>query len=327
MNKIAIVGLGYWGPNLVRNFCSFLPKKNVVVCDFDKDKVNEMYVRHRVESVESYTKILDDSSIDAVVLATPPVTHFVMTKHALECGKHVLVEKPLALSSKDAISLNGLAYNQNLTLMCDHTYLYNSAVIKLKELVDSDNFGDIKYINSSRVNLGRFNKSINVVWDLATHDISIINYLVGRIPKLVRATGQKGAQDFQIDNAYINLEYDNGLIANIHVSWLFPFKVRRMVVGGDKQTILWDDMLKDKKLQRYNQIFTEKSGNINCSSSDAEIIPFKEIEALQSMTKEFIQSIVEKRESHTSGEKSYDIIRILEAAQISLANNGLPILI
>ncbi len=330
MIKVAIVGLGYWGPNLVRNFCSFLPKENIVVCDLDQEKVNAMYVKHRVESVDSYSKILNDESIDAVVLATPPHTHFRMTHNALECGKHALVEKPLAMSSKDAITLNRLAYDKDLILMCDHTYLYNSAVIKLKRIIQSGNFGEVKYINSSRVNLGKFNKFINVVWDLATHDVSIIDYLVQKNPKLVRATGQKVAQSDQVDNAYVNLEYDNGMVANIHVSWVSPFKVRRMVIGGENETILWDDMLTgSQKIQIYQQHIKvhDNSNEIKCTSNGPISTAWSEKEALESMAREFVSCIIGENEPLTSGDKSYDIIKTLEAVQISMTNGGLPILI
>ncbi|UCH84192.1 MAG: Gfo/Idh/MocA family oxidoreductase, partial [Candidatus Latescibacterota bacterium] len=243
MLRVGVIGCGYWGPNLVRNF-SQLPESEVAACaDLDGNRLARMDVLYpKINKTKDYSELLADDEISAIVVATPPETHIKIAMDALNAGKHVFVEKPLATSSADCESLLETAKKSNLTLMVGHTFVYTAAVKKIKDVIDSGELGDILYINTTRVNLGIFQEHINVVWDLAPHDVSILNYILDGRPDEVSAHGHSYIRDGVEDVAFLTFRYPGNILAHIHVSWLNPNKIRKTTVVGSKKMLVYDDV-------------------------------------------------------------------------------------
>ncbi|MEX2286353.1 MAG: Gfo/Idh/MocA family oxidoreductase, partial [Planctomycetaceae bacterium] len=259
MISVAVAGAGYWGPNLIRNFAACPDARLVAVCDRDEARLRKVCaVYPAVEQVRDFDFLLGRSDIDAIAIATPVQTHSPLGLAALQAGKHVLVEKPLAASVSDAQDLVQLAGQQGLTLMVDHTYIYSPPVRKIKALVDSGEIGDLYYIDSVRINLGLFQHDVNVVWDLAPHDLSIMDFLIGRLPKSLSAFGTCHADNHREieDVAYLNLDFGDGLMASFHVNWLSPVKVRHFIVGGSQKSIVYNDLEPAEKLKVYDRGIT-----------------------------------------------------------------------
>lgn len=336
MVRAAIIGCGYWGPNLIRNFHDH-PNADVrYVCDSNPAPLEGISRRYpTVRTINDYQEVLADAEVDAVVVATPVDTHFPIAKAALEAGKHVMVEKPLTDSSATAEELIELADKNGRILMVDHTFLFTSAVKKMKEIVEAGELGNLYYIDSVRVNLGLFQHDINVVWDLGPHDISIVNYLVGRMPEGVSAVGASHVGGALEDVAYVTLNYSGNLLVHFHVNWLAPAKVRRMIVGGSKKMLVWDDIEPSEKIKVYDSGVTVKplpdgqpdKGEIyktliQYRTGDMLAPRLENVEALRGVVSHFIESIELGCAPVTDGRMGLDVIRILEATDRSIKAHG-----
>ena len=333
MIKIGIVGMGYWGPNLYRNFDSskdFLVK---YICDRDLKLLKKISVSNKFTSkVNNYKKIINDSDIQAVVIATPVSTHYSLAKECLEAGKHVFVEKPLADSSKKCQNLINIAKKNSLTIFVDHTFLYTSAVNKMKEIASKKDFGNLLYYDSTRINLGLIQNDINVMWDLAVHDLAILNFIENRKPKIVSAVGHKHFKSKPVTSAYLTVKYDNNFVAHINVNWLSPVKIRQTILGGSKKMILYNDLEPSDKIKVFNKgvdvIRNENSPSnlVEYKVGDTFLPNLKNIEALKTAVLEFKKMIHNKKyKSRSTGQNGMDVVKLLEAADKSMANNGRPV--
>jgi predicted dehydrogenase len=325
--KIAIVGLGYWGPNLIRNFVVADGVEEVGCYDIDAVQLRLTKQRYpNVRVFQSYEDVLD-SDMDAVAIATPVSTHFPLGKKALEGGKHLLLEKPMAATVAQCEELIDLAAKKNLRLMVDHTFIYTGAVQKIKEIVTQGTIGDIYYFDSVRVNLGLFQHDVNVLWDLAPHDISIMDYVLDRWPKAVSAFGADHINSVE-DVAYLVIHFDSGLIAHFHVNWLAPVKIRRILIGGSKKMIVYDDMEPSEKVKVYDKgvELTTREGIystlVQYRTGDMFAPRLQTSEALSLLAREFVGALQSKRPGLTDGRRGLNVVRILEAAQLSIRNNG-----
>ena len=333
MIKIGIVGMGYWGPNLYRNFDSskdFLVK---YICDRDLKLLKKISVSNKFTSkVNNYKKIINDSDIQAVVIATPVSTHYSLAKECLEAGKHVFVEKPLADSSKKCQNLINIAKKNSLTIFVDHTFLYTSAVNKMKEIASKKDFGNLLYYDSTRINLGLIQNDINVMWDLAVHDLAILNFIENRKPKIVSAIGHKHFKSKPVTSAYLTIKYDNNFVAHINVNWLSPVKIRQTILGGSKKMILYNDLEPSDKIKVFNKgvdvIKNENSPSnlVEYKVGDTFLPNLKNREALKTAVLEFKKMIHNKKyKSRSTGQNGMDVVNILEAADKSMKNNGRPV--
>jgi len=333
--RIGMIGVGYWGPNLIRNF-SELDDARVVACsDLSQERLNKISKRvPGIKCTTNFEELLNDSEVDAVVIATPVSTHFPIAKAALEHGKHVMIEKPLADSADNALALVELAKKYDRILMVDHTFIYTSAVRKIRELLDSGDLGEVLYFDSVRVNLGLFQKDITVVWDLAPHDLSIMDYLLRAEPIAVSATGASHAGNNIANIAYMTLRFPNNLLAHFHVNWLAPVKIRQTLIGCSKKMIVYDDMEPTDKIRVYDKGITingsaEKRYQtlVGYRTGDVLIPKIDTTEALQRVAQEFVDSINQKRAPLTDGVAGYRVVCLLEAAQKSLEANGQEVLL
>ena len=333
MIKIGIVGMGYWGPNLYRNFDSskdFLVK---YICDRDLKLLKKISVSNKFTSkVNNYKKIINDSDIQAVVIATPVSTHYSLAKECLEAGKHVFVEKPLADSSKKCQNLINIAKKNSLTIFVDHTFLYTSAVNKMKEIASKKDFGNLLYYDSTRINLGLIQNDINVMWDLAVHDLAILNFIENRKPKIVSAVGHKHFKSKPVTSAYLTIKYDNNFVAHINVNWLSPVKIRQTILGGSKKMILYNDLEPSDKIKVFNKgvdvIKNENSPSnlVEYKVGDTFLPNLKNREALKTAVLEFKKMIHNKKyKSRSTGQNGMDVVKLLEAADKSMVNNGRPV--
>jgi len=326
--KIAVVGLGYWGPNLVRNFLATDDVENVVCCDIHVKRLEKISKKfHGVETTESFDSLLSRSDIDAIVLATPVSTHYPLGMKVLEAGKHLLVEKPLTLKASDAEGLIEKAEKEGLTLMVDHTFVYTGAVRKIKDYLVNQEIGDILYFDSVRVNLGLFQHDTNVIWDLAPHDISIMDYLLKKKPLSVMAVGVRHFNG-QEDMAYIVVNFADNLIAHFHVNWISPVKVRKILIGGTKLMVVYDDMEPSEKIRMYNKGVDIKGKDslyqtlVQYRTGDMFAPHVQQSEALGLMAEDFLHSIRTKKKPLSDGESGLNVVRVLEAADRSLRLGG-----
>ncbi len=326
--KIGVVGFGYWGPNLVRNFLS-LRGVDGVVC-FDSSEKRLQIARQKfpsLETVSSYDALLARKDVQAVAIATPVSTHFQLGIKALEAGKHLLLEKPMAESSEQCAQLIDRAASKKLVLMVDHTFVYTGAVRKIKELIDDGRLGEIMYFDSVRVNLGLFQHDTNVVWDLAPHDLSIMDYLIGLDPVGVSAIGSKHFSDKE-DIAYITVRYSSQLLAHFHVNWMSPVKVRKILIGGSKLMAVYDDMEPSEKVKVYDKGVDIKEREsiykvlVEYRTGDMWAPKIDQNEALALMTNEFLDAINDGKRPITDGRAGMKVVKILEAAQESLRQGG-----
>lgn len=333
MIRTGIIGCGYWGPNLVRVFNDVRGGQVVAVCDRDPGRIEA--IRQRYPHTEGHTdadELIARPDVDLVAVATPVDSHFALARKALEHGKHVLVEKPFTRTSAQAEELIELAARQGVLLAVDHTFLFTPAVEKLKEFFDSQSLGRINYIDSVRINLGLIQEEIDVVWDLAPHDLSIIGYLLGRMPERVVATGKCHTIAGQVDIAYINLDFGEGLIANLHLNWLSPVKVRRMIFGGDRKMAIFDDLSASEKVRVYDSgavpvgDATGEQGKrlrrIDYRVGDIWTPHLRPAEALSVEAANLVESIEQGTPLRVDGQAGLRVIRILEACRRSLDNDG-----
>ncbi|RKY84779.1 gfo/Idh/MocA family oxidoreductase, partial [candidate division KSB1 bacterium] len=328
--NIGVIGCGYWGPNLIRNFV-FNEKTDVVsVCDLRKERLDFIKrVYPFVDITDKSEEVTSDNRIDAIAISTPPSTHYVLAKSALENGKHVLIEKPMTVSSEEGEELIEIAEKNNKILMVDHTYVFTTAVRKIKEIYDSGEIGDVLYYDSVRINLGLFQQDINVIWDLAPHDLSIMNYILQKDYKKVSAIGVSHANP-EIENiAYMTVHFDENLIAHFHLNWLAPVKIRLTLIGGSKKMIVYDDMEPTDKVKVYDKgieirNIPEEVYNILISyrTGDIYIPKIENIEALKIETDHFAHCVETGEKPVTDGEFGLTVVKILEAAQRSIKNGG-----
>lgn len=325
---VGVLGLGYWGPNLVRNFLAQSEVTKVIGCDQRDDRLK--FIADRFPSVQliNNCKDLMNGEADLIVIATPVDTHYKFAKEALENGKHIWVEKPFTSTSAQAEELIELAENKNLRIFVDHTFIYNGAVRKMKELVDNGELGNILYFDSERINLGLFQRDINAVWDLAPHDLSIMNYILPN--HKVVAVSANGIANFsgKENLAHLCIHFNENTFAHFHVNWVSPVKIRRMIVGGDKKMLVYDDMENFEKIKVYDsgvEFNTTESIHqalVQYRIGDMFSPKINQTEALALGANECISAIQENRDPVTSGKDGLEVVRILEASDISIKNKG-----
>ena len=333
MIRIALVGYGHWGPNYLRNL-QFLDEAEVkYVCDKQPSvlqKVKKQYPG--IQTLTDFSEILRDSEVDAIILATPASTHYELVKKSLEAGKHTLVEKPLALSVKEAEELVERSERQKRILMVGHTFLYNPAVRKMKDYVDKGTLGKIYYLQAVRTHLGLIKNDVSAVWDLAPHDVSIFSYLLGKEPKKVSAVGTSHLKENLQDVAFVNLFYDQGVIGNIHISWVDSNKLRQVAVIGSKARVLFDDLNPLERLRIFEKgVSLDKPydtfGEFQLLLRDGDIVSPKvePEEPLRNVCLEFIQSIQTGRKPLTDGLNGLAVVRAMCGIQKSLEQEGAPV--
>lgn len=333
---MAVIGAGYWGPNLVRNAMATASIDVRWLCDLDEERARGVLGRYStIASTASFDEVLDDPAVQAVAIATPAASHFPLAMAALDAGKHVLVEKPLTSSLADGVKLVQAAEDRGLVLMCDHTYCYTSAVQELRRLVHSGELGDIQFVDSVRINLGLVQPDVNVLWDLAPHDLSILDFLLppGVSVLAVAAHGADPIGHGMACVGYLTLRLSTGAMAHVHVNWLSPIKIRTMVIGGSQRTVVWDDMNPSQRLSVYDRGVDRKDADeldhddrkqmrISYRSGDMVAPALREQEALRAMMAEFGASILERRSPATDGRAGLRVMGVLEAAQQSLEQDG-----
>ena len=330
MFGVGVVGYGYWGPNLVRNFSDLAGCEVVSVCDLRPERRELLARRHpSVAVTDDAERLISDPRIDAVVIATPVSTHFDLAMRALTAGKHVWVEKPLALDSGQAQRLVEQADRVGRALHVDHTFAYTGAVRKIRDLVTEEALGKLYYYDSVRVNLGLFQHDVDVMWDLAVHDLSIIDYVLPEKPIAVSATGMAHVPGEPENIAYITLFFPSSLIAHVHVNWLAPVKVRRTLLGGDRKMVVYDDLEPSEKIKIYDKGITTKPGTddvyklkVGYRSGDMFAPQLDVTEALLIEGRHFMESISRGEPTLTDGRAGLRVVQILEAASRSMRERG-----
>ncbi|KKR32878.1 MAG: Oxidoreductase domain protein [Candidatus Gottesmanbacteria bacterium GW2011_GWC2_39_8] len=322
MKRIALIGYGYWGTNLLRNLFES-PYVEVAYCaDLSSERL--ALAKNRYPSLVTTTdfeKVIKDPKVDGVIIATPTKTHFPLAKRAVSSGKDVLIEKPMTMSGREASDILLLGKKHKRIVMVDHTFLFNGSVLKIKDLINRGELGDILYIDSTRANLGLFQSDVNVVFDLAAHDFSIIQFLLGEKPKFLHATG-KSHFNKQEDVAYITAHYLRDVIAHVHVSWLSPLKIRQMQIIGTKKMVVYDDVEPAEKVRIYDkgvvkEIISEKLKEqikIGYRTGDVWLPKVDIVEPLGLLIKEFVEAISERREAKSGGEFAMGVMEVLEGA-------------
>ncbi|MCM8781182.1 MAG: Gfo/Idh/MocA family oxidoreductase [Candidatus Omnitrophica bacterium] len=331
--NIGIIGCGYWGSNLIRNFNSIKNVQILSVCDIDSKKLKPLKHRYNLRKIyNNYRYMLKDIKLDAVVISTPAITHYRITKEALRQGKHVLVEKPMAVDSKQAIELIELSKKVKKTLMVGHTFLFNPAVNKIKEIICKGDLGRLYYIHARRTNLGPIRFDVNALWDLAPHDVSIINYLLGSMPNEVSAEAIRFLPHKLEDVGFIILRYVNSIIAHIHVSWLDPKKVREMTIIGSRKMVVYDDTdidtpiriydknLMEKRYRKSYYTFKEFKSIVKNGKCDKPKLDIQE--PLMIECQHFIDCIINNKRPLTDGYEGLNIIKVMEAIDKSSRSNN-----
>ncbi|GIJ79397.1 Predicted dehydrogenase [Micromonospora phaseoli] len=333
---VAVVGAGYWGPNLVRNFQASADFRLRWLCDLDVGRAERVLGGYStVQATNDLAAVLADETVRAVAIATPAASHLEVAMSALRAGKHVLVEKPLAASSTQGRALVAEAEHRGLSLMCDHTYCYTPAVLRIRDLLHHGELGELQYLDSVRINLGLVQRDIDVMWDLAPHDLSILDFVLppGVAPVAVAAHGADRIGAGRACVAYLTLRLNTGAIAHIHVNWLSPVKIRTTIIGGSKRTLVWDDLNPSQRLSIFDRgvdvASTEELGDeqrrdmlVSYRSGDMVAPALTEREALRTMVEEYARSIRSGTPALTDGRSGLRVIAILEAASRSLADGG-----
>ncbi len=335
MINVGIVGFGYWGPNVARNFNTTPGAKVVAISDADEKSLQRAAASYPgIRTERECDRLLSAKDIDVVAIVTPVSSHFEIARKALANGKHIFIEKPFTASVAEAEKLIELAERRNLKIMVDHTFLFTGAVKKIKELIDDGILGDLYYFDSIRVNLGLFQKDVNVVWDLAPHDLSIMDHLLRLEPVAVTATGIAHFRNDLEDVAYITIYFPGNVIAHLNVNWLSPVKIRTTLIGGQKKMLVWNDLVSDEKIRVYdkgvdgldslNMESKEKAYGLRLSyrSGDMWAPRVTQVEALQGETSYFIDCINNNVTPKNDGHAGLRVVRILEAIKKSLAGGG-----
>ena len=334
MIRLGIIGYGYWGPNLARNFME-LPESSVLhIADLDPARLARAKARWPAAKVSTdWREMLRDPNVDAVAIATPVSTHYELAREVLDSGRHVLIEKPMTATVDEADRLVEQAARLQKVLMVDQTFLYAGAVRKIKEIVDRQELGEIYYFDSVRVNLGLFQKDVNVLWDLAAHDISIMLHLLGLVPTGVSALGAAHFRDGGEDIAYLTALFDGRCIAHFHVNWLAPVKVRMTLIGGSRRMIVYDDTLTSEKVKIYDKGVSVDSREdlynilVQYRSGDMHAPKLDQTEPLQIGCLHFLDCIRTGRPPLSDGRLGREVVRVLEAAQTSLRSGGRVVLL
>ena len=333
MIRVGVIGFGYWGPNLVRNFAEAPDARVTFVSDLSGGRLETVTRRYPVVQTSVRARdLIESPDVDAVAIATPVDTHFELALAALQAGKHVLVEKPLTGNSDHARRLVEEAERRRLVLMVDHTFAYTSAVEKMRELTQAGELGDIYYFDSVRINLGLFQRDVNVLWDLAVHDLSIMDFVLGRHPVAVSATGLAHVNGQPENIAYLTLFFEERLIGHIHVNWLAPVKVRRTLLSGSRRMVVYDDLEASEKVKVYDRGISLNPGPENIyemlvgyRAGDMWAPQLGVREALSIETAHFIDCIKTGATPRTDGHAGLRIVRLLEAASQSMAARGRPV--
>jgi predicted dehydrogenase len=330
MFKVGVIGVGYWGPNIIRNLVSS-KKFDVKMCaDLKKNRLEYITTLYpTIQSTLDYRDIIKDPLIEVVVICTPVSSHFEISMAALRAGKHILIEKPMTSTVAQAEQLISLAEKKNRTILVDHTFLFTGAVRKIKEIVEAGNIGDIYYFDSVRVNLGLFQHDVNVVWDLAPHDISIMDYIINRPPASIVATGSDHLGKGLEDVAYLTIFYPDNIIAHIHVNWLSPVKIRQTQISGSKKMVVWDDNSPSEKVkiydkgieviqtadQVYQTLIQYRTGDMYCPK-------ISQTEALAVEMEHFADCLEKNRVPVSDGHSGLRVVQLLESAEKSIKNRG-----
>ncbi len=329
MKGICIVGYGYWGPKLVRNFLQAAAGCTVAVCDESPDRLSRAQKDFpAVKVFSSFDRLLADPDFDAVALATPVSTHFPLAKRALEAGRHVLVEKPLTTSRREADELIALASRQQRVLMVDHTFLYHPAVRKIKALVEAGDLGQLRYIDSTRINLGLFQHDVNVLWDLAVHDLSIVNYLTPERPLAVSAVATAHTAGAPENIGFLVLRYASGLVVHLNCSWVSPVKIRHILIGGDRKMVLYNDLDQNEPVKVYDSGYQARSDEersrllFDYRAGDVYSPKISGGEALAALAADFVSAVSRGTAPVSDGRFGADVTAILEAAQRSVRQRG-----
>jgi predicted dehydrogenase len=326
--RVGVCGYGYWGPNIVRNLSALDRCVVVAICDRNPDALKraaKLYPAVRMTTDE--TDVLEAGDIDAVAIVTPVWTHFELAKKALENGKHVFVEKPFTATSAQASELIELAARKNLRIMVDHTFLFSGAVRKIRELIEKGTLGQLYYFDSTRVNLGLFQHDVSVVWDLAPHDLSIMDYIIGAKPEAVVATGGNHFNALA-DMAYITVFFPDNVTAHINVNWLSPVKVRTTLIGGREKMLVWNDLEPDEKIRVYDKGVDITNGQsvydllVSYRSGDVWAPKVSGTEALAVELGYFVDCVLGNKTPSNDGEAGLRVVRLLEAAEQSLKARG-----
>ena len=331
--RVALVGYGYWGPNYARVFNELPDAELAAICDADSAKLKRAQSRHsRVLVCSDVREVLGNHSIDAVVVSTPAATHYELAKAFLEGGRHVLLEKPMALKVSECEELAEWAERSGLTLMVGHTFLYNHGIRKMKECIQSPDFGRMYYLHATRTNLGPIRQDVNAVWDLAPHDVSIFHYLLDRQPRWASATGSRVLQSGREDLCFITFGYADGIIANIHVSWADPNKVRQVVAVGSGRRVVFDDLNPLERVRIFEKgvaveaPLPETFGEFKLSVRDGDILSPKVEpgEPLKDQCSDFVASVLSRRRPLSDAASGVHVTRALVAVEASLRENGAP---
>ncbi|HLP77976.1 MAG TPA: Gfo/Idh/MocA family oxidoreductase [Candidatus Paceibacterota bacterium] len=331
--KVGVVGLGYWGPNLVRNFRSLPDCQLKIMCDMSTDRLQHLGTLYpEVAKETDYNRMLTEGGLDAVVIATSVKHHFPMAKASLLAGKHTFIEKPMASSAEQCEELVDIAENKGLILMVGHTFLYSPCVRKIKEVVEWGDLGDIRYICARRLNLGLFQKDINVAWDLAPHDLSIVMHIMGEAPQTVNCSGSAHVTPGIEDVTSMCLSFKNNRTAIIQSSWLDPRKTREMTIVGSKRMIVYDDVAQIEKIKIYDVRVDrpphyDTFGEFHYAYHYGDMyVPYiKQEEPLKSECQHFLDCIKEGITPLTNGRQGLELVRILEASSSSLKQGGAPV--
>lgn len=337
MVKLGIIGCGYWGPNLVRNFNNVSDSEVAYCADLEQNRLNHIKSLYpKISITRDYKEILNKKDVDAVIVATPIDTHYRIAKDALSADKHVLVEKPIANNSNEAKDIIKISEKNKRILMVDHTFEYSNAVRKIKEIIDKGELGRIFTIDMIRVNLGLFQEKVNVIADLAPHDISMLLFYLNEMPLSVRAVGNYYIRDGIEDDAHITLGFKDKVMANLHVSWLDPCKIRRTTIVGNKKMLVFDDVAQEEKIKIYDKGVVIEKNNIpkqtyydtynewvlTYRSGDVYTPKVENKEPLWVMASHFIDCIKNGKKPLTDGYSGLRVVRVLESAQKSLKNDG-----
>lgn len=329
MIKVGVIGYGYWGPNIVRNLSDIREAQVVAISDINPEALKRIEDKFpHLKLSTDHRDIINDPDIDAVAIITPVSTHFALAKEALTAGKHIFVEKPFTATVKEARELVSLARRQKRVVMVDHTFIFTGAVRKIKELIDDGSLGDLIYYDSTRVSLGLFQHDVNVIWDLAPHDLAIIDYLIKQKPVAISAQGVDHIGRGRENLAYITIHYAKNLLVHINVNWLSPVKVRMTLIGGSKKMLVWDDLQTDEKIKVYDRGVNVKNKEgiykllVDYRSGDMWSPRVDQTEALKRELIYFAECIEKKQKPINDGESGLRVVKILELADKSLRAGG-----
>lgn len=333
MIRLGVIGYGYWGPNLVRNLCDLNECSVVAVADKTPSRLETIQKKHpTIRACADHNDILRDPQIDAVMIATPIATHYELARQALRSGKHVFIEKPMVTNADDGMKLIEDASARGLVIMVGHTFVYSGAVQKIKELVATNTLGQLYYYDSVRINLGLIQQDVDVVWDLAVHDLSIMDYIFPERPTAISATGAGHIPGRPDDIAYLSLYFESGMIAHVHVNWLAPVKIRRTLIGGAQKMIVYDDLEPSEKVKIYDSgvLLTGGPENrhkilIDYRTGDMLAPRLNRTEPLRTELSHFLECIEHRQVPRTDALSGLRIVRILEAANLSMKGRGAPV--